>query len=32
MPALLHTCRQAAEDRLFRRHHPEPEALVPPAP
>ena len=32
MPAFLLTCRQAAEDRLFRRQHREPEALVLPSP
>lgn len=28
MPLFLLTCRRAADDRLFRRDHPEPEALV----
>jgi hypothetical protein len=28
MPLFLLTCRRAADDRLFRRQHPEPEALV----
>lgn len=28
MPLFLLTCRRAADDRLFRLHHPEPEALV----
>lgn len=28
MPLFLLTCRRAAEDRLFRRSHPEPAALV----
>jgi AraC-like DNA-binding protein len=28
MPLFLLTCRRAADDRLFRREHPEPEALV----
>lgn len=28
MPLFLLTCRRAAEDRQFRRQHPEPEALV----
>jgi methylphosphotriester-DNA--protein-cysteine methyltransferase len=28
MPLFLLTCRRAAEDRLFRQKHPEPEALV----
>jgi AraC-like DNA-binding protein len=28
MPMFLLTCRRAAEDRLFRREHPEPAALV----
>lgn len=28
MPLFLLTCRRAADDRLFRRQHPDPEALV----
>jgi transcriptional regulator GlxA family with amidase domain len=28
MPLFLLTCRRAADDRVFRRQHPEPEALV----
>ena len=28
MPLFLLTCRRAADDRLFRRLHPDPEALV----
>jgi methylphosphotriester-DNA--protein-cysteine methyltransferase len=28
MPLFLHTCRRAADDRLFRLEHPEDEALV----
>jgi AraC-like DNA-binding protein len=28
MPLFLLTCRRAADDRLFRRSHPEPQALV----
>lgn len=28
MPLFLLTCRRAADDRLFRRAHPEPQALV----
>ncbi|SBO42839.1 AraC family transcriptional regulator [Cyanobium sp. NIES-981] len=28
MPLFLLTCRRAAEDRAFRRHHPQREALV----
>ncbi len=28
MPLFLRTCRRAADDRLFRRQHPEPEALM----
>lgn len=28
MPLFLRTCRRAADDRLFRRDHPEPDALV----
>ena len=28
MPLFLHTCRRAADDRLFRLEHPEAEALV----
>ncbi|MCS5700964.1 hypothetical protein NZK32_18135 [Cyanobium sp. FGCU-52] len=28
MPLFLLTCRRAAEDRLFRLHHPEAEALI----
>lgn len=28
MPLFLLTCRRAADDRLFRLTHPEPEALV----
>jgi methylphosphotriester-DNA--protein-cysteine methyltransferase len=28
MPLFLRTCRRAADDRLFRRDHPEAEALV----
>ena len=28
MPLFLHTCRRAADDRLFRQQHPEREALV----
>jgi hypothetical protein len=28
MPLFLLTCRRAADDRLFRRQHPEPEAWV----
>jgi len=31
MPLFLLTCRRAADDRVFRRQHPEPEALVLPA-
>ncbi|MEB3172812.1 MAG: hypothetical protein VKL97_03000 [Cyanobacteriota bacterium] len=31
MPLFLLTCRRAAEDRLFRQSHPEPEALVLPS-
>ncbi|MBM5803827.1 MAG: hypothetical protein FJ078_06875 [Cyanobacteria bacterium K_DeepCast_35m_m2_155] len=31
MPLFLLTCRRAAEDRLFRASHPEPEALVLPS-
>jgi len=31
MPLFLLTCRRAAEDRLFRLTHPEPEALVLPS-
>lgn len=31
MPLFLLTCRRAAEDRLFRATHPEPEALVLPS-
>ena len=28
MPSFLRTCRRAADDRCFRRNHPEPESLV----
>jgi AraC-like DNA-binding protein len=28
MPSFLLTCRRAADDRCFRRNHPEPESLV----
>ena len=28
MPMFMLTCRRAADDRVFRREHPEPEALV----
>ncbi|MFZ9148013.1 hypothetical protein [Vulcanococcus sp.] len=28
MPVFLQTCRRAADDRLFRRAHPEPSSLV----
>jgi AraC-like DNA-binding protein len=31
MPLFLLTCRRAADDRLFRLQHPEPEALVLPS-
>lgn len=31
MPLFLLTCRRAADDRLFRLQHPEPEALVIPS-
>jgi transcriptional regulator GlxA family with amidase domain len=28
MPLFLRTCRRAADDRLFREQHPQPEALI----